>query len=256
MSELIICPNCGAKIEKDIDRCPYCGFINKEGAEKKFKADLDDIREDIKEVKKEPQKALVKGFKGGTKTILITVGILALLAVIFVAELLRETRDKPKIFLSPEDQAYAAAYKEVTGRQLTQAYDDKDIVMMAQIYDKAYSQDRVSIWGVPHYESAYASSCYMKLKQCMDDLDNGNIGDHEAEEITYYCFYFYYRAYGEDGAEIFDTIRENEIIPIINDRLGYNEEDMEGFRDKVVVPPNVDRSQVHKVTKKNYKNYK
>jgi len=254
--ELIICPNCGAQIEKDISRCSYCGYINKEGAEKKFKADLDDIREDIEETKKEPAKALVRGFSGGTKIILITVGVLILLAVLFFAELLRETRNKPKLFLSAEEQAYASAYVEVAGKQLAEAYEDRDIALMAQIYDKAYSQDRVSLWGVPHYETGYASSCYMKFKQCLADLDEGRLEKKEAEEITYYCFYFYYRAYGDDGAEIFDPIREDEIIPVITDRLGYTEEDMEGFRDKVFEAPYVDRSDVYKVSKKYYKNYK
>ena len=237
-------------------RCPYCGYINKEGAEKKFKADLDDIRDDIEETKKEPAKALVRGFSGGTKVILITVGVLILLAVLLVAELFRETRNKPKLFLSAEEQAYASAYVEVAGKQLTEAFEDRDIVLMAQIFDKAYSEDRVSIWGVPHYEAGYASSCYMKLKQRLADLDAEKIGKHEAEEITYYCFYFYYRAYGDDGAEIFDKIREDEIIPVITDRLGYTEEDMEEFGDKVFESPYVNRTKVYRATKKYYKNYK
>ncbi len=256
MSELIICPNCGADIEKDVNRCPYCGFINREGAEKKFKADLNDIREDIEETKKEPAKALARGFSGGTKIILITAGVLILLAVLFMAELFRETKNKPKLFLSAEEQAYASAYVEVAGKQLAEAFEDRDIALMAQIYDKAYSEDRVSLWGVPHYESGYASSCYMKLGQLLPDLDTGNIGKKEAEEITYYCFYFYYRAYGDDGAEIFDPVREDEILPVITDRLGYTEEDMEAFREKVFSPPHVDRTAVYRATKKYFKNYK
>lgn len=252
---MIKCPNCGADIENDITRCPYCGYINKEGAEKKFRSDITKIKDNIEETKKEPAKALVRGFSGGTRTIIITVCVLVIIAVLIAMELAREMKDKPREFLSAKDQAIASAYKETAGAELTDAYDDKDIERMAEIFDKAYSQDRISLWGVDHYESGYASSCYRKLIQCLPDLDKDKISKHEAEQITYYCFYFYYRAYGDDGAEIFDPIREEEIIPIITDRLGFSAEDMEGFRDKVMDSENVDRTSVYKATKRYFKNY-
>ncbi len=253
---MIKCPNCGAEIDKDISRCPYCGYINAEGAQKKFESDLSEIRDDIEETKKEPAKALEKGFFGGTRTILIVVCVLVVIVILLALELAREMKNKPKeFFLSAEDQAYASAYKVAAGKELNDAYADKDIERMAAIFDKAYSEDRVVIWGVDHYETGYASSCYMKLKQCLPNLDKEKIGKKEAEEITYYCFYFYYRAYGEDGEELFDPIREEEIIPIITERLGYTEEDMEAFKDKVVIGDGVSRTYVYKATKKYYGNY-
>ena len=96
----------------------------------------------------------------------------------------------------------------------------------------------------------------MKLQQCLPNLDKDEMSVKEAEEITYYCFYFYYRAYGDDGAEIFDPIREDLVLPVITERLGFTVEDMENFRDRVLNPPNVNRSKVYKVTKKYYKDYK
>ncbi len=95
----------------------------------------------------------------------------------------------------------------------------------------------------------------MKLQKCLPNLDKEELSKREAEEITYYCFYFYYRAYGEDGAGIFDEIRDDEILPVINDRLGYSIADMESFRERVTDPPYVDRSKVYRIVKKNYKNY-
>ena len=52
MKEEIICPNCGAPIEKDSVKCPYCGYINEEGAEKKFQEDLSEIKDDIADLAK------------------------------------------------------------------------------------------------------------------------------------------------------------------------------------------------------------
>ena len=255
MEKTSLCPNCGAQVETDSSRCPYCGYINEEGATKRFRKDLGDIRRDIEETQKEPARALARGFTGGTKVILITAGVLVVLALVFALELFRETRDKPRLFMSAEEQEYASAYTLAAGEQLTEAYESGDIARMAQIFDKAYSVDRINLWGVPHYEAGYASSCYMKLQQALSDLDKGELSEREAEELTYCSFYFYYRAYGDDGAKIFDPIRQEEIIPIINDRLGYTSSDMEDFRSRVFYPPNVNRSDVYKTTRKYYKNY-
>ena len=252
---MIICPNCGAKIENDITKCPYCGYINKEGAEKKYKEDLDEIRENIEETKKEPAKALAKGVKKGTKVILVTVLAILFLAALFVIELAREMKDRPKEFLSAEEQVYASAYKEEVSKQIGEAYDNNDIQKMAEIFDKAYSVDRVNLWGIPHYETAQASSNYYKLKELIPSLDKEKTDKKEAEQITYYCFYFYYRAYGDDGAELVDPIREEEIIPLLTDRLGYSISEMDDLKDKVMDPPYLNRSKLYKETKKNFKNY-
>ena len=253
---MIKCPNCGAEIDNNLTKCPYCGYINIQGAEKKYLDDLKDIKENLEAVKEEPVKALKKGVSKGAKVILWTVVTLLILLVVCAIRLFYESKDKPKLFLTAEDEAFASAYRVIAGEQLKAAYEDKDIAQMAAIYDKAYSEDRVSLWGDPHYESAHAASCYMKLRDCLPNLDKDKISKKEAEEITYYCFYFYYRAYGEDGAKLFDDIRDEEIMPIITDRLGYTIEDMENLRDKVTDPPYVNRTNVYRVAvKKNYKNY-
>lgn len=255
MKEMILCPDCGAQIDKNTTKCPYCGYVNEEAAEKKFREDLGEIQRNIEEEKKKPRKAFFMGLTGGAKIILIIGGFLIFVVALFFVLLLMESKDKPKLFLTAKEQEFASVYVLTAGKQVDEAYEDEDISRMAKIFDKAYSEDRISIWGVPHYEAGYASSCYMKLKDCLPNLDKEKISASEAEEITYYCFYFYYRAYGEDGAHIFDPIRENEIIPILTKRLGYTAEDMEDFKDAVWFPPNVDRSKVYKVTKKYYKNY-
>lgn len=252
---MITCPNCGAEIKEDLTKCPYCGYINAEGAVKKHLQNIEKIKENIEDAKKEPRRALVKGLSKGAKIVLWTVGTLAVLVALYAIIIAIGLRHSPKMFLSADEKAYASAYKAVAEEQLAAAYEDNDIAQMAQIYDKAYSEDRVSLWGDPHYETGYAASCYMKLMQCLPNLDKNKIKKREAEEITYYCFYFYYEGYGEDGAVIFDSIREEEILPIIRDRLGFTIEEMESFRDKITDPPHVIRTEVHRVAKSHYKNY-
>ena len=254
---MITCPNCGAKIEEEVTKCPYCGYINIKGAEKKYNEDIEKIKTDIEEEKKEPGKALKKGFFSGFKSVFVSVTALLILLSIFLVLLLYELRDKPSMFRSGKQEAEAAAYRAVATEKIAEAYDNKNIEQLAEIFDKAYSEDRVILWGDPHYDAAQAASNYMKLQRCMPNLLNEKTTKRQAEEITYYCFYFYYRAYREDGAEIFDPIREDEIIPIIQTRLGFSIEDMENFRGDVMTDSGiVNRTNVHRVTKKYYKEYR
>lgn len=253
---MIICPNCGAKIEEDVEKCPFCGYINIEGAKKKHQENIEEIKEDIEEVRKEPEKAFKRGMSKGVKIILWTVGILLVLVGIYAVILVFALRNEPKMHLSPEEQAFASAYKLVAKDQLEEAYNNGDIAEMARIFDKARSEDRVDLWGDPHYETAYAATRYMKLQETLPRLDGKKLKKKEAEEITYDCFYFYYKAYGEDGEPLFASIRENEIIPIIHERLGFTDEDMEKFRTMVTVPTGVVRSNVYSKTKSYYKNYR
>lgn len=252
---LNICPNCGAKIDKDVTKCPYCGYINIEGAEKQYFEELGEIKQNLAEVADVPTEELKKGLSKSAKVVITTLVVLAVLGAIYAVILMIELQNHPKEFLTAEEEAYASAYREVAGEQLEEAYEARDIAALAQIFDKAYSEDRVSLWGDPHYNSGYAASCYMKFQQCLPNLDKDKITKKEAEEITYYCFYFYYRAYDSEDAEIFDPIRDDEIMTIITGRLGYSIQDMESFRDEVATPYGVDRSKVYKITKKNYKQY-
>lgn len=255
MEEMKYCSNCGAPINIHTDKCPHCGYTNIEGAEEKYLNELEEIKDNLAQVEKEPAKALKKGLSKGAKVLLCTVGILIAIAAVYTIILLVELRNSPKFNLSPEEEAYASAYKVLAGEELEEAYVNRDIPRLAEIFDKAYSEDRVSLWGDPHYETGYAASCYMKLQQCLEDLDRGKLKKREAEDMTYYCFYFYYRSYGDDGAVIFDEIRDEEILPILGDRLGYTIEDMEALRAEVTDPPYVVRSKIHKVSKNHYKNF-
>ncbi len=253
---MIICPNCGAEIEENVAKCPYCGYINIKGAEKKYNEEIDEIKANIEAEKKEPGKALKKGFFSGIKTVVITIFALVVLISIWMILVKIELRDRPPMFLTADQEAEASAYRAVAKEKIAKAYDEKDIEQLAEIFDTAYSVDRVNLWGDPHYDAAQAASYYMKLQNCLPNLEKEKIKKREAEEITYYCFYFYYRAYKEDGAEIFDTVRDDEILPIIQARLGYTSQDMENFRGDIVTGTGiVNRTNLYRVTKKYYKNY-
>ncbi len=71
MEKKILCHNCGASIEQNVPRCPYCGAINEIGAEKKYMGDLEEIKEDLSELEQVPEQLYKKEVKKSLKTIII-----------------------------------------------------------------------------------------------------------------------------------------------------------------------------------------
>lgn len=252
---MIICPNCGAEIDEDVTKCPYCEYINIRGAKKKYYEEIEEIKTENEKKKKEPVKALRKGFFSGIKTVSKVTIALVIVVIIFAAIIIFELRNSPRMFRSAEQEANASVHKAIAAEQIAEAYENKDIEKLAEIFDKAYSEERVSLWGVPHYDSAQAASNYVKLRQCISNLDKEKIPKKEAEEITYYCFWFYYKGYGDDGAVLFDAIRDHEILPIMQERLGFTIEEMEGLKGKVTDSGIVNRTALYRETKKYFKDY-
>ena len=51
-----ICPNCGAVLSGTMPRCPYCGTLLAEGAQREYMEKLRDIREDMAELGEAPER--------------------------------------------------------------------------------------------------------------------------------------------------------------------------------------------------------
>lgn len=77
MSDKIqVCINCGAEINASDTKCPYCGYINEEGAEKAYMDRLNDIRNDLDSVDEEAAAEYGKDYGRVLKLILITLAVL------------------------------------------------------------------------------------------------------------------------------------------------------------------------------------
>ena len=63
MGKRIICSSCGAEFDNDMAKCPYCGTMNYEGAEKEYLEKLEDVREDLDDLNEVPLEETKKEFK-------------------------------------------------------------------------------------------------------------------------------------------------------------------------------------------------
>lgn len=72
----MICPSCGAKIDGDSPKCPYCETINLPGAQQAYMDKLEDIREDMEQLKDMPGQETKRALKHQGKKLLVIVGVL------------------------------------------------------------------------------------------------------------------------------------------------------------------------------------
>jgi len=51
MVKKVICDSCGAEFSNDEPKCPYCGTMNYDGAEKEYFEKLENVRSDMEDLK-------------------------------------------------------------------------------------------------------------------------------------------------------------------------------------------------------------
>lgn len=144
----IECPNCGAVFSAEETRCPYCAFINPEGAEAKYLKDLESRRLELDmvddQVRSGYRKDMNKGARTALRTVLITALVLAVLVGIwYVSENRLFSRDR-------EDYASELVWEH-------EHFPEYDALFEAQDYDGllerlAEDGETHDVWNWEHYE--------------------------------------------------------------------------------------------------------
>ncbi len=84
----IKCRECGALIDEQVERCPYCGAINETGAEEKYMQDMDALRDNLEDLgdipKEEITQEVQKHLKFTGKTVVLTLVAVAIVAVVLL----------------------------------------------------------------------------------------------------------------------------------------------------------------------------
>jgi len=91
------CPNCGADCDAALPRCPYCGTLMAEGAEREYMEKLHDLREDMAALGHVPGKAVKSQLRQQGKRLrrvaLVVLLAAAALALLFFWQERRWQRD-------------------------------------------------------------------------------------------------------------------------------------------------------------------
>jgi len=241
----VICPNCGASIYENEPACPFCAYINIPGAEKKFMHDIKKTEQDMSYIPELQKAEYKKSFSKTGKIILITVGIVAVIAVILLG-----------IYKLYENFMYSYGQRDAKAQMI---WNSENFPILDEMYEKgdydglvefgynlidqnARNKTDYIMYEWEHYDFIDAYRKYTRVEECIAYLDEGHeLIDFEKEDLVYYCLWYYDRQYDKDKTIERYTEEEKELLDEYRDitnsimftRLGFTQDEVEELLEKV-----------------------
>lgn len=172
MANKIICQSCGGEFEDTLAKCPYCSSMNISGAEAEYMDKLDDVREDLDDLKDAPveetKKELRKQGRFLKKTFLgigiVLVGLLVLWMIVMKLDS-RYDRDQKADFL----------WQEQYFPMMDQLYQEGKYDELVAFFESEEAYDK-PIWNWEHYEFADAYWVMTSLQKTGGGRTGNRIG--------------------------------------------------------------------------------
>ncbi len=174
------CTNCGAEIDENDASCPYCGYLNPYGAERKYMKELEVIRRKTDELDDHPEnyvKAEVKkkGRKAGFIFLIVLLGIAALAAFYFGMEYIlshNAFRDDAR-----EERAFRDKYIPELNRMLEEGRDEEAYNYMTDtLYDEKGSS---YLWRWEHFDYLSTYGTLLYVRHVREEALTEGIGERE-----------------------------------------------------------------------------
>lgn len=148
------CPNCGARLDDTIPKCPYCSTMNFPGSEKEYKAELNEIHEDLEDLKKVPIDTLKHtSVKAGRR-----MGILAIILLLLILSGIGIYQVQKK--MAADADARRLAWEYTTFKKLDVWYEQEDYkAILNFIYTDEEAQN-YSIYRWKHSDFFWAHLDY------------------------------------------------------------------------------------------------
>ncbi|MCM1189184.1 MAG: hypothetical protein NC541_07790 [bacterium] len=162
MDKTIVCESCGGYYDRDLPKCPYCGSINIEGAEKEYLEKLEDVRGEMEELDGMPKKKLRETAQkqGRRLRMILAAGATAALAAAAVLWYINR----------PDDTDYKAEYlwQQEHYPQLDALYESGEYDGLLELMEELSGEENANLFNWEHYEfledyrSARAVSEYLE----------------------------------------------------------------------------------------------
>ncbi len=160
----MICPNCGGDFADWAPKCPYCGAMNYQGAERQYMEQLEDIREDMEELPEESESHYRRHVQVALKKLLV------LAAAVLAAGL--AAAGLYLIWQHQEDKAYEARVLRRTEweaeefPQLDQWYEAGEYDrILERSYELLDENHEFNIYSWSHYQ--FVADYYQSYLDCL-----------------------------------------------------------------------------------------
>ncbi len=178
MNKMISCPSCGAQFEDTLAKCPYCGTMYYPAAEKEYMDQMEDLREDVgelKELPKEEAKQHLKKRAGFIRTVLI---LIAVIAAVIGGLYLRNERKEAK----ETEEEYRWIREHAP--ELDSLYESGQYDEMTEQYS-SYRNEGKPVWLWGHSEFAYRLSVIRETEELLREVESGHNGKDLLAPLLY-----------------------------------------------------------------------
>ena len=216
------CKNCGASFDETLEKCPYCGTMNRKGAYRSFRSKIASMIDAVLGLKDDIHRSVSRIIWMSLIRSVIIIALIAGLAFIC-------SRFANVNFYN--DKEYdQKAFEEISWMdehldQLNAAYESGDY----KTIDKLYVENAQ---GVQHWP-LYPSFCLKKAYE--DILDEEGMNVYLLRDILYFCYnpeyYSGYNTINKLDAELYEGMK-SEILHKAEE-AGYSEAELEEIFTKL-----------------------
>ena len=217
----IVCKSCGAEFDDALSSCPYCSNTNINGAEMEYMGKLEDIREDVSDLKhsfkNETKKELVVQSK---KTIRLVIILLIIVVAFFVIGLAID--ELPFISFQTEEQKNEEIiFHHETIPKLNELYEaGKYGELIDLYYDDLKDNEYINSWKHSDFFFAYYDVLLFRELSMKD-----NLNDFDKEDLIYLYVSIENREMDVDEKEIINDFQKDNFM-FLNTELGVTVDDI------------------------------
>lgn len=242
MSEMYKCSNCGAEYDKKEPECPFCGYINEEGAEKEYMDRLYDVRDHLDVVDEAAAADYGKGYGRVLKIVGLTLtALVVIVGIIYFTKLLSNRRSDAKELQNSQDMLEEMTWKKDNFKAFDDLYAEGKYEELCESLI-ASIEDGHEVYDWKHYDFAMVYNYYLSTVASMNRVDEKGWNEHEAGDTLYHCSLFYYDdvfkssfyyKLSDDDMEILKPVYEY-MGTVLHERMGFSDEEMNELKDSLL----------------------
>lgn len=212
----VICKNCGAVFDEQLEKCPYCGTMNRKGAYRSFRMTFAGIVDQMLGLRDEVNRSTSR------MVLFAFLRSLILIAVVIGLAFLTARTAKVNYYNDPEydQEAYETiVWEDENLEKLDEAYEKDDIETIRSLY----AENRKVVESWPHYADYILKDKY----QTCSEYDRMNI--YNLQNVLYFLYFPEYFTYSK-GMDNVDTEQYEAMRQSLLNKMaefGYTEAELE-----------------------------
>lgn len=216
----IVCKNCGGQFDENLNKCPFCGTMNKKAAYRDFRFKISDIIENVLGLKEEVydsvHKLVFHALLRGTILVLIVSGLGFFLGYHSNVNYYNDKEYDEKTLEN-------ILWEDENLEKLEKAYANNDL----ETIDKLYRENSSVISNWEHFSS------YSLKKTFSDIMDDDYFSSYNFTKMLYFVLYpdYFANTNKMSSEEYAEYLKDRDVVLTLLKEKGYSEEELKDIYD-------------------------